>query len=188
MNLEDLKTRDEIGKVLKGMSLDGFGVEVGVEYGINAEMILATSGLKRLYLIDAWDYVPGHDPRGFGVGYNDWKSVFNQCQYRMQRFSDRAVMMRSVSNEIVKSFADGFFDFVYIDANHMSPWINEDLENWFPKVKVGGIIGGHDFLTRNEPAFQCDVQCVVEGFFFRRKEIIHVTEDSVPSWYVIKGA
>lgn len=188
MILEDLKTRDDIGKVLKSMNLDGYGAEVGVEYGINAEVILSTSDLKGLYLIDAWGYIPGHDPRGFGVSYSDWNAVWQQCHFRMQRFSDRAVMMQAASSEIVKSFADEFLDFVYIDANHMSPWIDEDLENWFKKVKVGGIIGGHDFLTRDEPAFRCDVQCVVEAFFFRRPEIIHVTEDAVPSWYVIKAA
>jgi hypothetical protein len=188
MRLEELKIRNDIGKVLKAMDLDGFGVEVGVEYGINAELILETSDLRRLYLIDAWGYVPGHDPRGFGVGYSDWQTVLNQCQQRMQRFSDRAVLMRTTSIQIVTSFADGSLDFVYIDANHMSPWIDEDLTNWFKKVRVGGIIGGHDYLNRNEPTFQCDVKRVVDDFFTEPQEIVHVTEDAVPSWYVIKGA
>lgn len=188
MRLEELKTRDDIGKVLKGMDLDGFGVEVGVEYGINAELILSTSNLRRLYLVDAWAYIPGHDPRGFGVGYNNWDSVRNECHERMQRFSLRAFMMQSVSSEVVSSFADDNLDFVYIDANHMSPWIDDDLLKWFRKVRIGGIIGGHDYLNRSDPSFQCDVKRVVDAFFADRPEVIHVTEDAVPSWYVIKGS
>ena len=45
MNLKDLKTRDDIGFILNDMNLK-IGVEVGVAFGENAEMILKKSNLS----------------------------------------------------------------------------------------------------------------------------------------------
>jgi hypothetical protein len=34
---------------------------------------------------------------------------------------------------------------VYIDANHLYEAVTVDIKTWLPKVKIGGILGGHDF-------------------------------------------
>lgn len=44
-----------------------------------------------------------------------------------------------------KIFADGIADLIFIDADHRYKGIKRDLEIWWPKVKVGGILCGHDF-------------------------------------------
>lgn len=41
-------------------------------------------------------------------------------------------------------FIDEMFDFVFIDAGHDYESVKNDLESWYPKVKKGGIIAGHD--------------------------------------------
>ena len=41
---------------------------------------------------------------------------------------------------------DESLDFVYIDANHAYDWVVQDIELWYPKVKKGGILWGHDYL------------------------------------------
>lgn len=50
-------------------------------------------------------------------------------------------------------------DFVFIDANHVYEAVRDDLQAWFPKVKTGGIIAGHDYY--NDPG----VKKAVDGFF-----------------------
>jgi hypothetical protein len=34
---------------------------------------------------------------------------------------------------------------VFIDADHTYESITSDIQSWLPKVKVGGIISGHDY-------------------------------------------
>lgn len=42
-------------------------------------------------------------------------------------------------------FKDGSIFAVWVDARHDYNSVMEDLRAWFPKVKKGGIIAGHDF-------------------------------------------
>jgi hypothetical protein len=39
---------------------------------------------------------------------------------------------------------------VYIDASHEYEYVKQDILNWLPKVKLGGIICGDDY-TRGWP-------------------------------------
>ena len=38
-------------------------------------------------------------------------------------------------------------DFVYIDASHDYKSVQADINAWYPKVKPGGYIGGHDYRS-----------------------------------------
>jgi hypothetical protein len=37
-------------------------------------------------------------------------------------------------------------DFIYVDANHTYQAVKDDIKLWYPKVKSGGIVMGHDYL------------------------------------------
>jgi predicted O-methyltransferase YrrM len=49
------------------------------------------------------------------------------------------------SVETSKKFQDNTIDFIFIDASHEFTNIKNDLDSWYPKVKQGGIICGHDY-------------------------------------------
>lgn len=51
--------------------------------------------------------------------------------------------------EAVKDFTDNSLDFVYIDGNHQLQYVIEDITQWSKKLKVGGIISGHDYIYTN---------------------------------------
>ena len=70
-------------------------------------------------------------------------------------------LVRKTSAEASRDFADGSLDFVYIDGNHMYDYVFEDLSVWYPKVRVGGIMSGHDYLLRNP---SCQVTEAVDDF------------------------
>lgn len=44
-----------------------------------------------------------------------------------------------------KHFSDNFFDFVYIDADHSFEATYADITNWYPKIKQGRFLLGHDY-------------------------------------------
>ena len=55
------------------------------------------------------------------------------------------IAIRKESVATAEDFGDHSIDFVYIDANHKYDYVLQDFESWYPKVKPGGVIGGHDF-------------------------------------------
>lgn len=186
MTLSELKTRNDIGFLLNNMGLEGIGVEVGVAFGENAEIILHKANLALLMLIDPWDYVPQENPKGYADAIKDWQGCYDYCKSKIARFGKRAFMLRETSEEASKKIKDGSLDFAYIDANHMSPYMDNDLKYWYNKVKPGGIFGGHDYHMVKRDDYQCDVKEAVDNFFKDKNVNIHVTEDQDPSWYIIK--
>lgn len=102
---------------------------------------------------------------------------------------DRSYVLRTLSNEAVKLFPNGTFDFVYIDANHWGPEIRNDIETWWPKVREGGIFAGHDWCD----TFHTDVKDAVLKFAAKERVVLNVTECDetwdghvVRSWFVRK--
>lgn len=49
------------------------------------------------------------------------------------------------STESASLYEDESLDFVFIDASHDYESFKKDLFAWFPKVKVGGLLAGHDY-------------------------------------------
>lgn len=49
------------------------------------------------------------------------------------------------SVEAAQFYPDGFFDLVFIDADHTYKGCKRDILAWMPKVRKGGILCGHDY-------------------------------------------
>ena len=53
--------------------------------------------------------------------------------------------IRLTSTQASRLYEDESLDFVFIDADHTKEGIEADLLCWFPKVKKGGVLAGHDW-------------------------------------------
>ena len=65
-------------------------------------------------------------------------------------------------------FADGSLDFVYIDGAHDFKNVACDICEWSKKVRVGGIVFGHDY-KRSIPGkskYPVDVKDVVQAYMY----------------------
>lgn len=49
------------------------------------------------------------------------------------------------SHKAASRFEDHSVDFVFLDADHEYQQVKRDITEWLPKVRVGGIIAGHDY-------------------------------------------
>ena len=53
--------------------------------------------------------------------------------------------MRLESIKAAAIFPDFYFDLVYIDADHSYDAVKKDIDYWSRKVKLEGILAGHDY-------------------------------------------
>ena len=55
------------------------------------------------------------------------------------------VVHRATSVDVLSALPDDYFDWVYIDGNHLYEFVRQDLEWSLCKTKVGGYITGDDY-------------------------------------------
>jgi hypothetical protein len=55
--------------------------------------------------------------------------------------------MKMFSIEASPLFEPESLDAVYIDGYHFYKAVLEDIDVWYPKIKKGGILCGHDFTS-----------------------------------------
>ena len=54
-------------------------------------------------------------------------------------------VIKGCSWEVAEKFENESVDFIYIDAEHKYNSCKKDIQNWYPKLKKGGMIAGHDY-------------------------------------------
>ena len=83
-------------------------------------------------------------------------------------------LMTEFLSEIINEFEDESLDFCFLDANHEDPFITQDIEAWPAKVRVGGIVCGHDYMKTREGNF-------------RVKEAIrkYTKDNNINPWFVL---
>ena len=72
---------------------------------------------------------------------------YERVRSRLQAYLDRGQVEihRAYSSDVVDQFPDEYFDWIYIDGNHLYEYVKQDLTFYYPKVKPGGYICGDDY-------------------------------------------
>jgi glycosyltransferase involved in cell wall biosynthesis len=137
------------------------GAEIGVAFGGHAEALLKLDCVQCLYGVDPYRFDPSYeDP--MNLPQPEFDQLYRYTMNRLAQFGDRYRHIRKASRDAAGE-VPGLLDFVYIDARHSYADVWEDLCIWFPKVRDGGIIGGHDYGHPNYPG----VKQAVDRFFNR---------------------
>lgn len=184
--------RGELPFMLNAYGLLGDGAEIGVKWGQHSAHILANWKGRKLFSIDPW--------REFTLAdYQDDSNASQQIQdenYQITRrslakFGGRSELMRMTSAEAAATMADHSLDFVYLDARHDYASVKEDIDLWFPKVKPGGIVSGHDYVTQDKIANTVfGVKAAVDEFVINEKPgrlLVTLREPIYKSWIIIKS-
>lgn len=125
-------------------------VEIGAWQGSSTaymavEIINSNKNIK-FDVVDAWNR--------FAI---DGLHVFDSNRYPddfvYQLFLENMKPVRHVINPIRADsaaaslgYANESLDFIFIDADHSYEAVTRDLQSWFPKLKKGGHIAGHDYV------------------------------------------
>ncbi len=146
---EPICSRSEFGQLLRDRNLLGNAAEIGVATGNYSRDIL-NWGVKYLRSVDLWADSPvsrcGIDDEKHEANYQEAVLKLRTCD----DWETRSNILRMTSVDAAKLVPDGSLDFCYIDALHKydeTMGIYQDLRLWWPKVRSGGILAGHDYLT-----------------------------------------
>jgi hypothetical protein len=158
-------TRKDLGRWLKAQGYVT-GAEIGVEQGKFAET-LCQAGLE-LLCVDPWRAQPDYRTH---LDQAAWDRLMVIACERLAPYP--AAIVRATSIEAAQNVKDRSLDFVYIDGLHDEDNVSLDIKAWRAKVRVGGVIAGHDYNRRG-------VMRAVSGAFGTPDHV--TTTDRSPTW------
>lgn len=137
-NIRNCRVLPERRQLIDLMPKSAVIAEVGVADGAFSKVIYEVAQPAEMILIDAW-HTDAYRP--------DEKKVRDHFEH-----PDRAAttkVLKGFSTEVLATFPDGYFDWIYIDTNHSYETTRDELLLAERLVKEGGRILGHDFCLGN---------------------------------------
>jgi hypothetical protein len=171
---------------------DLVGCELGAYNGHNAKSILKELKMKKLYLVDPWDDAEGYDAKGytdtnpFGDMQKAEKKV-RKLKRQMDEMNSEKLfrapeieIIKATSAEAAKLIPKGL-DFVYVDGAHDYESVKKDIQLYWPKIKRGGLLCGHDFYNLNCSEHDGVIRAVTE-FAVKNKFKLIISH---PDWLIV---
>lgn len=177
--MKTLKDRNDLARLFFELGYV-VGAEIGVLRGDYSEILLRENPNLFLYCIDPWEpYIERGSRRRN-------ESFYRSTLSRLSQFNVKIIRKRSA--DALNDIPDESLDFVYIDAIHDYENVRFDITEWNKKVRVGGIVSGHDYCTVVvNPEYEFGViQAVDEYVKANNQDLIIIKEKDFPSFFWIK--
>lgn len=130
----------------------GVVAEVGVAYGDFSKIMMGKLKPKKIIAID---YFNGNNPGGDFWGRNDFNdSGLTHYEWYSREFSSEISsgfmeVRQGLSWDVLETFPNEYFDFIYLDACHSYDSVKKDVDVITKKIKDGGIITFNDYTMYN---------------------------------------
>lgn len=193
-----ISSRNQFGHLLNSKGLIGDAVEIGTHRGVFASQLLRHWNGLTLHCVDPWSIPQGYEEQAKllpekGPTRDDDKTVALEA---LKPYSNRCRIHQVTSVEAAGYFLEGSLDFIYIDGNHEQKYVEQDLRMWWPKLRKGGVLSGHDIICPGEvdlwgKHIQPAVNWFIAGLRTSREidppVYLVVEEDGLPwSYYIVK--
>lgn len=143
------ETRYDIGTLLENERFVS-GIELGVHRGYYAALVLKKwLGCREYVLVDLWAKQDNYFD-GANLDNSIQNEIFSAAIQATDPWKDIISVCRNFTSFCALNYPDNRFDWVYVDARHDRQGVTEDLLTWWPKVRSGGLMCGHDFVTQFE--------------------------------------
>ena len=117
------------------------GAEIGVFTADTSSYLLKRFQSLHLICVDPYLSYEAHEEARTSQNLSEAESI---AQMRLAEFKTRVSLQKTTSVEAAPTVEDNSLDFVYIDALHTYEAVLSDLNAWYPKVRKGGLVTGHD--------------------------------------------
>lgn len=136
-----LQTRMDIPKMLESEKLMR-GAELGVLQGFFSRETLALwPSAVEYILVDLWGPQENYlDLANAEQAVQDQRMM--EAVENTNPWSKKITICRNFTTHCAKLYPDEYLDYLYVDARHDRLGVLEDLEAWWPKVKIDGFICG----------------------------------------------
>jgi hypothetical protein len=126
-------------------------VEVGVWKGKSIKYLAENAKDKNIQIwgIDSFKGSPKHEGESV-IGYETDEDMVGGTLYETYLRNISGLNISTIKGDSGRSasyFDDNSLEFVFIDADHHYKEVKKDIIKWWPKIKKGGIISGHDYAT-----------------------------------------
>jgi predicted O-methyltransferase YrrM len=125
--------------------------EVGVAFGDFSEVLLRELNPAHfvafdLFNIHVWPSIWGKKP-------SDTFGGKTHPEFYRERFSSHNITLEpGMSWETLPTYPDGFFDLIYVDADHEYQGVHRDAEIAARKIKLDGILVFNDYIMYDHAA------------------------------------
>lgn len=117
-------------------------VEIGSWLGYSTSILgeVAKRDGGQVFCVDHWKGSPDVPNR------QNAQDCFELFRHNMEHLELDGIVHPLVMESAAAAtiFSDGIADLIFIDADHRYKSVKQDIEAWWPKVKEGGILCGHD--------------------------------------------
>ena len=134
-----MKDRAAIPALLNDLGLVGESVEVGVRKGEYSKHILENWKGQKHHMVDPWEHQDEKIYKDISNRDDKWQNELytNLAKHMASKHPGRHQLHRGYSVQVAVDFQDDSLDFVYLDARHDYAGLKEDIEAWWPKLKLG---------------------------------------------------
>jgi hypothetical protein len=183
----------ELTRILQGLQSKRVrGAEIGVAQGHASQVLLNSFPQLFLYMVDTWSAFFG--PSEYRQS-GDSAARLSQARHDANRQSaealtafaqDRRQLLAMDSVSAASQVEDASLDFAFIDADHTYKAVASDIATWWPKVRPGGLMCGHDYEHPRDRRGLWGVKRAVHEF--AEAHSLHVAVHGSTIWSLVKPA
>jgi SAM-dependent methyltransferase len=164
----------------------GVGAELGVFKGRFSPVLLRVSAAEQLHLIDPWYLLTPE--WHWGTGDRSTVNAVRRIKRRFRRQIEEGRVQVHVGRDldVLSTFADSTFDWVYLDSSHAYEHTVQELDLLHEKVKPGGVIAGDDWRPDPEHPHHGVHRAVNEFVDRRGYEVVYADADN-RQWAISQG-
>jgi len=163
-------------------------VELGVDNGGFSKFNLMHCKLcEKYYMVDLWAPQASYVDGSMLGSIERSEARMREAMENVAPYANKAVIVRNSTMEAASLFKEASVDFIYIDARHDYVSVKQDLETWWPKIKPGGILSGHDYMDAKEVK-DWRGPCPHTGHVQTSNSDYSVQPDGSIDWRAVKGA
>lgn len=154
----------------------GIAVEIGSWKGRSSYVLAAVAKSKgaKLICIDTWAGATDRFYDTYKEALSNPQKFFeDNIKKNLEKFDNVSFIMED-SQTAHKKIKDNSVDFCFVDGDHDLPAVGNDVKNFLPKVKKGGVYLGHDYYYDNRN----DVKKVVDDILGLRNIKLVGNEDA----------
>jgi hypothetical protein len=129
------------------------GLELGVfEASSFCTLLQKCPNIKTLYGVDSFqpytDYLkePYDESPAYHIDSKSMEIIKFMAFHSIKHsgFKEKAIILEKDSKDALNDIPDNSLDFIFLDTYMSEKQAFEDVHDWYPKVKKGGLFTGHD--------------------------------------------